>query len=45
MTCRQPTGRYEIVVRTSVTDDAKIAALTKAIEDKGYKVIHTAKIG
>ena len=45
VTCRQPTGRYEIVVRTSVTDDAKIAALTKAIEAKGYKVIHTAKIG
>ena len=45
VTCRQPTGRYEIVVRTSVTDDAKIAALTKAIEAEGYKVIHTAKIG
>ena len=45
VTCRQPTGRYEIVVRTSVTDDAKIASLTKAIEAKGYKVIHTAKIG
>ena len=45
VTCRQPTGRYEIVIRTDITDDAEIAALTKAIEEKGYKVIHTAKIG
>ena len=45
VTCRQPTGRYDIIVRTDVTDDAKIAELTKALEDKGYHVIHTAKIG
>ncbi len=45
VTCRQPTGRYEIIVRTDVTDDAEIADLTKAIEAKGYNVIHTAKIG
>ena len=45
VTCRQPTGRYEIIVRTDITDDAKIDALTKALGEKGYNVIHTAKIG
>ena len=45
VTCRQPTGRYEIIVRTDITDDAKIDALAKALGDKGYNVIHTAKIG
>ncbi|WP_294160659.1 CBS and ACT domain-containing protein [uncultured Selenomonas sp.] len=45
VTCRQPTGRYEIIVRTDITDDAKIDALTKALGDKGYSVVHTAKIG
>ena len=45
VTCRQPTGRYEIIVRTDITDDAKIDALAKALGDKGYNVVHTAKIG
>ena len=45
VTCRQPTGRYEIIVRTDITDDAKIDALAKALGDKGYSVVHTAKIG
>lgn len=45
VTCRQPTGRYEIVVRTEVADQAAIDELTKKIEAAGYQVIHTAQIG
>ncbi len=42
ITCKQPDGKYEIVVRGSIAESDKI---TEAIEQKGYKVIHTVKIG
>ena len=42
VTCRQPYGKYEIVVRGDIPD---VEALKERIEKKGYEVIHTARIG
>ena len=40
--CRQPYGKYEIVVRGDIPDVDAISAKIKA---KGYEIIHTARIG
>jgi len=42
VTCKEPGGKYEIVIRGDIEaiDDMKAK-----IEAKGYKVIHTVKIG
>lgn len=45
VTCRQPTGRYDIIVRSSLDDDAAIDQIKKEIEAKGYLVSHVDKIG
>ena len=45
VTCRQPTGRYDIIVRSSLDDDAAIDQIKKEIEAKGYLVSHIDKIG
>lgn len=45
VTCRQPTGRYDIIVRSSLDDDADIDQIKKEIEAKGYLVSHIDKIG
>ena len=42
VTCKQPNGQYEIVMRGDIPDVETIKA---QIEAKGYKVIHTVKIG
>ena len=42
VTCRQPYGKYEIVVRGDIPDVDAISAKIKA---KGYEIIHTARIG
>lgn len=42
ITCRQNSGKYEIVVRGDVPDEED---LKKKIEQKGYHVVHTVKIG
>lgn len=42
VTCRQKDGTYEIVVRGDIPDVEKV---TKEIEAKGYKVIHTVRFG
>ncbi len=42
ITCRQDSGKYEIVVRGDVPDEDD---LRKKIEQKGYHVVHTVKIG
>lgn len=42
VTCRQPDGKYEIVVRGDIPS---VEDLTAKIEAKGYKVIHSVKIG
>ncbi len=42
VTCRQPYGKYEIVLRGDIPD---VESLKKEIEAKGYQVIHTTKIG
>lgn len=42
VTCRQPDGKYEIVIRGDVPDAPTIKA---EIEAKGYHVIHVVRIG
>ena len=42
ITCREDSGKYEIVVRGDVPDEED---LKKKIEQKGYHVVHTVKIG
>ncbi len=42
ITCREDSGKYEIVVRGDVPDEED---LKKKIEQKGYRVVHTVKIG
>ncbi len=42
ITCREDSGKYEIVVRGDVPDEED---LRKKIEQKGYHVVHTVKIG
>lgn len=42
VTCRQPYGKYEIVVRGDIPNVDEISAKIKA---KGYEIIHTARIG
>lgn len=42
VTCKQPDGRYEIVIRGDIPSVEDIRA---KIEAKGYKVIHDVKIG
>ena len=42
VTCRQPYGKYEIVVHGDIPDVDAISAKIKA---KGYEIIHTARIG
>ena len=42
VTCKQPDGKYEIVIRGNIPDAEDIK--TK-IEEHGYKVIHSVKIG
>ena len=42
MTCRQPFGKYELVIRGNIPD---VEAIKAKIEAKGYEVIHTVKIG
>lgn len=42
VTCRQPYGKYEIVVRGDIPD---VDEVKQKIEAKGYEVIHTVKIG
>ena len=42
VTCRQPNGKYEIVIRGDVPDAAAVKA---EIEAKGYHVIHVVRIG
>ena len=42
ITCRQDSGKYEIVVRGDVPDEED---LKRKIEQKGYHVAHTVKIG
>jgi acetoin utilization protein AcuB len=42
VTCKQPDGRYEIVVRGDFPDTDKI---TQSLEAKGYNVIHSVRIG
>ena len=42
VTCRQPYGKYEIVVRGDIPN---VEEMKKKIEEKGYQIIHTAKIG
>ncbi len=42
VTCRQPFGKYELVIRGNIPD---VEAIKAKIEAKGYEVIHTAKIG
>ena len=42
VTCRQPYGKYEIVVRGNIPNVDEISEKIKA---KGYEIIHTARIG
>ena len=42
VTCRQPFGKYELVIRGNIPD---VEAIKAKIEAKGYEVIHTVKIG
>lgn len=42
ITCKKENGQYEIVIRGDITDIDDIKA---KLEAKGYKVIHTVKIG
>lgn len=42
VTCKQPNGQYEIVMRGDIPD---VESIKSQIEAKGYKVIHTVKIG
>ena len=42
VTCRQPNGKYEIVIRGDIPDPGTIK---QEIEAKGYRVIHTVRIG
>ena len=42
VTCKQPDGTYEIVIRGDIPD---VAGIRGKIEAKGYKVIHDVKIG
>ena len=42
ITCRQESGKYEIVVRGDVPDEEDLKA---KIEKHGYHVVHTVKIG
>ena len=42
VTCRQPNGKYEIVIRGDIPDARTIK---QEIEAKGYHVIHTVRIG
>ena len=40
VTCKQPDGSYEIVIRGDIPD---VASLKEKIEAKGYKVIHSVR--
>ena len=42
VTCKQPDGKYEIVIRGNIPDTEDIKS---KIEAQGYKVIHSARIG
>ena len=42
VTCRQPNGKYEIVIRGDIPDARTVKS---EIEAKGYHVIHVVKIG
>jgi acetoin utilization protein AcuB len=42
VTCKQPDGKYEIVIRGNIPDAEDIKS---KIEAQGYKVIHSVKIG
>jgi len=42
VTCKQPNGKYEIVVRGDIP---AVDEIKSQIETKGYKVVHTVKIG
>ena len=42
VTCRQPNGKYEIVIRGDIPDPGTIK---QEIEATGYHVIHTVRIG
>ena len=42
VTCKQPNGQYEIVIRGDIPS---VEDLRAKIEAKGYKVIHDVKIG
>ena len=42
VTCKQPDGKYEIVIRGNIPD---VEDIKSKIEAQGYKVIHSVKIG
>ena len=42
ITCKKDDNKYEIVIRGDITN---IDDMKQKLEDKGYKVIHTVKIG
>lgn len=42
VTCKQPDGRYEIVIRGDIPD---VEDIRQKIEAKGYQVIHSVRIG
>ena len=44
ITCKQHDGKYELVIRLDDVDN-KLDVLSSKLESKGYKVIHTVKIG
>ena len=42
ITCKKDDGKYEIVIRADIND---VNPIKTQLEEKGYKVIHTVKIG
>ena len=42
ITCKKDDNKYEIVIRGDITN---IDDMKQKLEEKGYKVIHTVKIG